>query len=207
MTHDLIKHGSRYFECTVCQQVWKVKPRNACPGLKVYIEGDYGLMFSRVDLDKLGYRTTEEALPAPRGCVYSYGGGRYVPLYDPTQAIPRLKRGRTAEYSTQVWWPLSLLPLLKTLYLYQTSQERSQSGLTPQHRQLRIEVANIVASTLVFTRAELEQMAGYALEFIIPPTPIHPTYSLQGRQFHDETPLILNLLVAYRRHMQNITYL
>jgi hypothetical protein len=206
MIHDLIKHGPRQYECTVCQQYWKAKPRNACPGVKVYDKGDYGLLFTKRELETMGYRTDEESLPPRIGCFYKHASGQYVALYDPIYAIPKMRRGNPALYTTQIWWPLRWLPMLEMLYFYEMRKERDNASPGQGHRQLQSDVANMAASTLVFTRSELEQINGYVLEFTMPSTPIHRIYPFAGRFTFDEYHLVLHLLTAYRKHQQNTTY-
>lgn len=204
MIHDLDRHGPRDYECRVCQQHWKVKPRNACPGVKVYDKSDYGPILSKRDLSMMGYRTDEESLPPRVGCFYKFGD--YVALYDPIDAVPKMRRGKTALYTTQILWPLRWLPMLEILYVYEMGKERDRAASGPKYRQLQSDVANMAASTLVFTRAEIEQINGHVLEFNMPPTPMHLIYPFSGRFTFDEYHLVLHLLTAYRKHMQNTVH-
>ena len=201
LTHDIIKHGLRDFECRVCFKIWQNKPRSPCPGVRVYeIYDNYAPLMDQKALAYLGYQTSAHAMPPEAGCYYKHSTSRYIYLYDPIQAIPKTRLRGVQNAITEILWPVSCLSLLATLSEMQ--RLKTPSPVEREHAQeLSREIANMAAMTALYTRAELAQITGGILVFMLPPTILYRFYPAERANHDAERKLQTNLLIAYRKHM------
>lgn len=147
----------------------------------------------------MGYYATPKKLPPEAGCFYKESASRYMPLYDPAQAILRPHSVGIPHQVTLVLWPLSCLSLLETLADLESrilsDEERARA------QELFNEIANIAALTKIYTRTELEQIHGGVVEFNIPPVTLHRFYPTPRGIVSEQRRLQINLLVAYRKYL------
>jgi hypothetical protein len=194
MTHDLIKHNSHQFECRICEQTWKSKPRTLCPGLRVYPKAQRGQL-TKKELGYLGYQTAPKFLPSPVGCYYSHASGTYIPLYDPAQAVKRTtpSRRRVTVCITEIFWPLACVGFLD---LYEGLAGGGSEAR--RYSQLAHEIANIATHVRCFTADEIEKLAEGYLHMIIPPSLVHRTYISAETNNAEQFTLVSRIMAAYR---------
>jgi hypothetical protein len=198
--HDLVKYGAGHFECRVCFNTWTKRPQTACPGLRVYGRYDHDPLMTQNELARMGYHATPKRLPPEAGCFYKESASRYMPLYDPIQATPKTHLRDVHNTITEILWPISCLSLLATLSDMQPLRKLSAVEQGRAQELLR-EIANIAALTGIYTRAELEQIAGGVIVFTLPPTILYRFYPTARMNFVEEFKLQTNLIIAYRKYI------
>jgi hypothetical protein len=198
MAHDIVRYGPGQFECRVCFKIWEKRPQTACPGLKVYERYDHAPLMTKEELNFMGYYATPKKLPPEAGYFYKGSAARYLPLYDPAQAVLKPHSAGIPNLVTAILWPLSCLSLLETLADMESRTLSDEERVRAQ--ELFIEIANIAALTKIYTRTELEQIHGGFVEFNIPPTTLHRFYPTPRGIVSEQRRLQTNLLIAYRRY-------
>lgn len=202
LMHDLIRHSTHQYECRVCGQTWKSRPKARCPGLKVYPNHHYQPLMTKEQLGYIGYQTSEKSLPSPVGCYYSHATGTYVKLYDPAQAVKRQgqPRQRTRITLTEIVWPVSLLPLLQTFSAF--LKDRPLYISDGSYGEWVNEMANIAAQFAFFTADEIETCAGPCVRLSISPSLTRHFYASFQANEKEQIALTAGLAAAYDRHKE-----
>lgn len=198
LTHDLIKHNSRHYECRACSQTWQSVPQTSCPGIRVYPKYDCGSLLTAKQLKQANYMTDKAHLPPPVACYYTFQGRSYVMLYDPAQATPnpqKPSRRRLKSVATEMAWPLSLVTMLDSMNTF-IEDRALHSDRTYEER--AHEIANTAAHLSAFTSAEIETMAGTALKLTIGPSLIRRSYPSFEFSSSEQIELTLRLVSAYK---------
>jgi hypothetical protein len=200
-SHDLIKHSSTLYECRMCGQTWKTKPKARCPGLKVYPNHHYQPLMTKEQLGFIDYQTSEKALPPPVGCYYSHGTGIYVKLYDPAQAVKRQGRARARIRTplTEIIWPLTCLPLLHTLNEFLNDRSLYTDRSYAEHMS---DIANAAVQFAAFSLDEVEKFAGPCIRLSISPSMSRPFYASFQASEKEQIALVSRIAAAYEQHKE-----
>lgn len=182
MSHTLEKLGPKRYRCTVCHQEWQSQAKSYCPRIPVISFGDRGPLRSKTELDKLGYKT--DNLPRAEVCYRMVDGRNdvmYVKLYDPA-TLPRKRQNprREVHYVEVLYWPVAWMDVFASLH---ELGEMMADGEAMPHREwlecIR-PVGQMASTLLVFTREEIERMAGEVIAFRLPVLPVRTRWPNVG---------------------------
>jgi hypothetical protein len=180
-SHNLIKHSSTLYECRVCGQTWKTKPKARCPGLKVYQLHAHLPLITKGQLSYYGYQTSEKYLPPPAGCYLldGFGSYSYIMLYDPRQAVKKDRRSnpRKRIAITEIFWPVKLLPLLEDFH----ARDKELLHITHGYTSHMTAIANMIIHFAAFTPDEISHLAGKCVHFVFSPVDVTDHYTLVSR--------------------------
>ena len=186
MRHDLTQLETQQYVCHTCCQTWQTRPRSKCPGLTLYPKYGHEPLLTKLQLGYAGYEISTKSLPPAVGCYRS--NGKYMLLYDPTQAIKKQTKRRAGitRSISELHWPLTCVPFIEA-YLRIDSFSR------------QAELADIAFHLSAFTTSEIEQFAGRTLRLEIAPCLVHRSYQAFQNASPQQAVLVKSIMAAYEK--------
>lgn len=206
MSHDIVKRGSKRYECTVCGQEWTFPSKAHCPGMKVIAYADRGALMSKTELDKRGYKAS--GLPKSE-CCYRMTTAQidvlYVKLYDPAKCTRKKERKhKLVHYVDVLHWPVAWMSFLESLGTWHEDHRNEYGALTWERRhewqEKCLEMARMASALLAFTPEDISQLHEETIEFQFPLTAIRTHWQDHGLALAQAEQLIELLLSRYREY-------
>lgn len=207
MSHQLVKRGSKSYECTVCGQHWTQPSKAHCPGLPVIAWSQRGTLMSQTELSQRGYRIN--TAPTPSACYRSQDYNHntiYVWLYDSTQCERKreTKRLKIIQHVDTLQWPRIWMSALDRYNEFvDMATEQAQKVIAREPEFYRDEMFQSIvrdiaerASCLVFS-PEIED----TIILKIPLTGIRRAYGEGWNRVLDMHKLVASLMRAYKEYM------